>query len=98
MSDPFWTNVNDSLDTIETDRPDTAAGVVNILNDYSAPSAGDAFFPGSGGDRQLIDALRPAGWSVVWAEASYYYVARHDVSDETLTYIEGDVYIGARVG
>lgn len=96
MTDPFWQNVDDSLDTLEQEKPDTAAGVVALLNEYSEPSAGDAFFPGSGGDRDLIGSLLVAGWEVVWEEASYFYVARHESTEELLTYIEGDVYIGDR--
>ena len=98
LTDPFWDNVDDALDTLERDKPDTAGGVISLLNEYFEKSAGDAFFAGSGGDRQLLESLEVAGWEVYWSEASYYYVARHATTWEVLTYIEGDVYKGARVG
>lgn len=53
-----------------------------------------AFFAGGGGDRSLWSALSVAGWHRVWSGASYCYVARHDATGETLTYIEGDVLRG----
>jgi len=53
-----------------------------------------SFFAGSGGDRSLFSALHKAGWSIVWSEASYYYVAQHPISGDVLTYIEGDVLEG----
>ena len=98
MSNSFWDTVNDSLDTLEREKPDTARGVIDLLNEYHPRSAGDAFFPGSGGDRQLLESLQAAGWEVYWSEASYFYTVRHESTWEVLTYIEGDVYKGARVG
>ena len=91
--DTFWDSVNRALDEIESAT--TAEAVIIALNGRFSPSSGDAFFPGSGGDRQLLDALRIAGWTVVWAEAPYFYVAG-DASGALLTYIEGDVYRGDR--
>lgn len=104
----FWDNINAQLDRIEAEKPDTFAGVRDILMDpqYSAVvddvnlngsrtfTERHAFFAGSGGDRSLYEALYRAGWHMVWAEASYYYVVRHNASHAFLTYIEGDVYEG----
>jgi len=90
--DTFWDAVDTCLDELETAT--TADAVIDGLNAYFSPSSSDAFFAGSGGDRQLFDALRVAGWNIVWAEAPYFYVARN--GDELLTYIEGDVYRGDR--
>ena len=91
--DTFWDNVDRALDEIESAT--NVEAVITTLNGRFSPSSGDAFFPGSGGDRQLLDALRIAGWTVVWAEAPYFYVAR-DAAGALLTYIEGDVYRGDR--
>lgn len=92
--DAFWKNIDNQLDHIERDKPDTAAGVIAILNQYGTPSSGAAFFAGSGGDRSLNSALTVAGWELYWAEANYYWVARHPVTGDLLTYVEGDVYAG----
>lgn len=97
--DTFWAEVNTCLDELETAR--TADAVIDGLNahffpnpgDPDSPGCGDAFFPGSGGDRTLLESLSAAGWTVVWAEAPYFYVARN-AGGELLTYIEGDVYRG----
>lgn len=92
--DPFWENVEACLDSIETAR--TSDAVISVLNKHFPEGAsGDAFFGGSGGDRQLWDSLAVAGWTKVWAEASYYYVATNPAG-ELITYIEGDVYRGDR--
>lgn len=88
--DDFWAAVGAQLDLIETERPHTFAAVATILGS----SEDHAFFAGSGGDRTLFASLRIAGWALVWAEASYHYVAQHIISGEFLTYVEGDVYPG----
>jgi hypothetical protein len=93
-NDPFWVNVDACLDSLATAR--TSDAVISILsNHFPERSAGDAFFGGSGGDRQLWDSLKLAGWTKVWAEASYHYVAKSSAG-ELITYIEGDVYRGDR--
>ncbi|MCV6988679.1 hypothetical protein H7I87_00400 [Mycobacterium timonense] len=89
--DTFWANVDECVDAITTAR--TVEEVISILNRHFEPSSGAAFFGGSGGDRQLMSALREAGWAIVWAEAVYYFVAK-DPAGDLLTYIEGDVYRG----
>lgn len=95
MIDKFWRDIDTALDTIEAQKPGTFAGVKAILDTLSEGDWGaDAFFPGSGGDRQLMGSLRAAGWHVFWAQASYFYVAVHAETGETLTYIEGDVFAG----
>lgn len=92
--DMFWKNVDAQLDHIEKVKPVTASHVIEIMNEYSSPSSGQAFFAGSGGDRQLLDSIRKAGWEVVRFQAIYYWVAQHPVTREKLTYIEGDVFEG----
>jgi len=91
--DTFWSEVSTCLDELETAT--TTDAVINGLNKHFSPSSGDAFFGGSGGDRQLLDSLRTAGWTTIWAEAPYYYVARNSAG-ELITYVEGDVYRGDR--
>lgn len=101
----FWKAIDASLDTIETDKSDTFDKVRDALNTPEAREYGavtwskdSAFFGGSGGDRSLMLALVAAGWRVIWSESSYFYVARHTVTGETLTYIEGDVQRGITNG
>ena len=95
--DMFWKNVDDQLNHIERDKPNTAQGVFDIMNQYASPSAGKAFFPGSGGDRELADSLRAAGWKMLQYEAAYYYAMQHPATGEIITYIEGDVDKGNQI-
>lgn len=96
----FWNSINKALDAIREDKPATFNDVRDILHTYGDPDHvgrfGDdaAFFGGSGGDRTLLEALRKAGWHVVWSESSYYYAVFHQDSNELLSYIEGDVERG----
>lgn len=96
MPSAFWTMIDRDLDRIETEKPNTYDAVKDILADQTMPgvASAPAFFGGSGGDRSLYSALRVAGWRMIWSEASYYYVARHQDTGEILTYCEGDVYPG----
>jgi len=94
----FWQLVKDGLAAIEATKPTTFDGVRDILNAHAdgyhhQPSTNPdaAFFPGGGGEDTLRDALRAAGWRVLWSEASYHYVAHHPVSGDWLHYVEGDV-------
>lgn len=96
MPDNFWAAITAQLNEIKTAR--TADDVIGILNRYGSPSAGDAFFAGSGGDDCLWDALDDAGWEQVWSslkpgEGHCFYVMRAPYGDLP-TYIEGDVYRG----
>lgn len=94
----FWTEVNACLDELQ--RAATVDDVIDSLHrrfgkDWAEDCAGDAFFPGSGGDRQLRESLTSAGWTISWSKAPYYYVAR-DTQGGLMTYCEGDVYRGDR--
>lgn len=91
MLDEFWANVDECLDAVE--KAETVDEVIAILNRHFLPSAGEAFFGGSGGDRQMYEALQTAGWTIVWSEADYWFVAR-DKHGDLLTYTEGDVSRG----
>jgi len=87
----YWRAYDATLNTIRAERPSTFAGVKLILDRFSAPSSGDAFFPG-GADDTLADALRDAGWDFDWDEADYLYTARHPLTGARLRYIEGDIF------
>ena len=88
--DTFWDAIDAQLDGIEAAKPDTFDGVRDALGG----EGNAAFFGGSGGDRTLFGALAVAGWTRTWAEAGYFYAARHRETGELLTYIEGDVLRG----
>jgi hypothetical protein len=93
--DDFWANVDTALERCA--HADTVDEVMTILNEHFEPSSGDAFFAGSGGDRQLLDVLywdRPSGpWRLVRYDASYYWCLA-DRGGAMITYIEGDVERG----
>lgn len=84
----FWAHIEAQLDELRTAQ--SADDVIRILD---APSSGDAFFAGGGGDVTPMEPLSEAGWRVTWAEANYYYVMRAPNGD-LITYVEGDVYRG----
>ncbi|MFD7956060.1 hypothetical protein ACFV4X_21505 [Streptomyces ardesiacus] len=92
MLDTFWAVIATQLQELRTAK--TADDVLRIL-----PSDGDApaFFTGSGGDETVSDALRTAGWELVWAESSVYYTMRAP-DGSMITYIEGDIFPGDRHG
>lgn len=87
----FWRNVDECVAAVRT--APTVEAVIDVLNAHFSPSAGDAFYGGSGGtDLYAVIADAP-GWSIVWSEADYFFVAR-DAQGGLLTYVEGDVYRG----
>jgi len=91
----FWAAIDLALDRIETERPATFNEIKLFLENVEMSDNPDAtFFAGSGGDRSLAESLDAAGWRCIWADSSYYYVAKHVASGEVLTYIEGDVERG----
>lgn len=87
----FWNTITAQLAAIREDKPTTTAGIIEILGGSAGASAGDAFFAGSGGDDQLVDALQDAGWRIRWISSPYYYTATHPITGDSLTYTEGDV-------
>lgn len=89
--DAFWKNVDECMDAVE--QASTVDEVITILKRHFQPSAGEAFFGGSGGDRQMYEALMTAGWTILWSEADYWFVAQ-DKQGNLLTYTEGDVSRG----
>lgn len=108
----FWGQIDHQLHRIHTERPETFDGVRAILLDLAYDDivvevhrneprpfdADSAFFAGSGGDATLRRALYEAGWFSVASEAMYYYVMESQTNGELLTYIEGDVVRGRRMG
>ncbi|MFB7836000.1 hypothetical protein [Streptomyces sp. NPDC056056] len=90
--DTFWAAIAEQLQELRTAK--TADDVLRIL-----PSDGDApgFFAGSGGDDTVSDVLHTAGWKQVWAESSIYYTMRAP-DGSMITYIEGDIFPGDRLG
>lgn len=101
MADPFWINIDRQLDHILAVEPNTATHVIDILQQYpdpyNTPYDGQAFFGGSGGNRQLDETLSEAGWHYAEIQASYCWMMVHPDTREQLTYIEGDVYSGNRI-
>lgn len=99
----FWPQIKHQLDRIVAEKPSTFDDVRAILNDpaYTAlepkESPNSAFFSGSGGDDTLYEALRLAGWQVRLYKATYHYVMSNLLSNETLTYTEGDVERGNQI-
>ena len=91
MADNFWTNVETYLDAA-TSAPNTDALITLTLDSFDNEKHGeDAFFPGSGGDRQLIDSLElNPSFAFVWIEAEYHWQAR-DRDGSEIRYLEGDL-------
>lgn len=89
----FWAGYHATLARVRDERPATLGAVVKILNDFQAPSAGDAFF-GHNADDVLSGALRDAGWGLEVVESYYLWQARHPVTGEELHCVEGDIYPG----
>ncbi|NKS74668.1 hypothetical protein GS531_23285 [Rhodococcus hoagii] len=87
----FWENSDAALDKCAA--ASTVSEVIDALNQHFDKSSGDAFFGGSGGDRQLIDVLSgsPNSWTIFDVKATYHFKAR-DRSGNALEYVEGDVY------
>ena len=95
--DTYWTKVAAVREALAEAKPSAAAEVIAILKERDPMTVhltGDAFYSGSGDGGSLAEDLAEAGWHYVWAEADYYYVIRHEVTGESLTYVEGDVYAG----
>ena len=90
----FWDLIDAQLDEIGAGCQ-TFDAVRLVLGRGSSPDA--TFFAGSGGDRTLAEELRRSGWEHVWGDR-IFYVMRHPVSGEVLTYIEGDVLRGDHRG
>ncbi|MGW6202131.1 hypothetical protein ACWF9B_00530 [Streptomyces sp. NPDC055089] len=91
--DLFWSMIGEQLQELRTAK--SADDVLRILANDKGPNRG--FFGGSGGDETVSEALRTAGWELVWAESSLYYTMRAP-DGSMITYIEGDILRGDRNG
>lgn len=91
--DTFWANIDRQIS--ELGEAKSADDVIRICPPIRETSSGDGFFEGSGGDQQVDEALREAGWTPIWWNASYYWAMRAPDGSE-ITYIEGDLYRGNR--
>lgn len=91
--DGFWEEIHRQYEALKNAK--SADDVIRILGTDPELQDGNAaaFFAGSGGDEQVIDALSAAGWRITWAEADYYFVAQAPDGSK-ITYVEGDVYKG----
>jgi hypothetical protein len=87
----YWAQYDATLARVRAEKPDTFAALKAILDAFSPPSSGDAFFPG-GADDTLGDALNDAGWAVEWSEGDYLWRARHPRTGAMLEHVEGDLY------
>jgi hypothetical protein len=91
MLDTFWELIAEQLHELRNAR--NADDVLRILASEGRVAPG--FFGGSGGDETVSEALRTAGWTTVWAESAIYYTMRAP-DGSMITYIEGDIYQGAK--
>lgn len=87
----YWAQYEATLARVRAEKPDTFAALKAILDAFSPPSSGDAFFPG-GADDTLGDALHDAGWAVEWEEGDYLWRARHPLTGSALRHVEGDLF------
>lgn len=90
--DPFWGTVAQFLNTVRvaTDAASVVATARTMFKDDQPANSRQAFFPGSGGNEQLSEALSDAGWTFTFIEGGYYYTATAP-NGSALTYIEGDI-------
>jgi len=90
--DGYWDAYERTLRRIVDEKPANLAELKAILDSFSSPSSGAAFFPG-GADNTLWEALTEADWQITWSQADYLWDARSP-SGEYIHYVEGDVYPG----
>ncbi len=89
----FWDEIKQVLAVAaQAKTADELIAAVRTGPDQSAGS-GDAFFAGSGGDDQLIGAVRASGhWAIDRIEYDYWWKAVSKVDGSAIEYIEGDLY------
>ncbi len=91
MADQFWDEIRRVLTSVaHATTADELIAVVATGPDQTSGS-GDAFFAGSGGDDQLLDALDTNVWTVFDVKARYWWKARSTKDNSAIEYIEGDV-------
>jgi hypothetical protein len=88
----YWDAYAQTLARIVEEKPQTVDELKAILDGFTPPSSGIAFFPG-GADETLGEAMHLAGWVIDWREGDYLWVGRSKTG-EVLTHVEGDIYRG----
>ena len=86
----YWPAHLVTLARIRRERPRTFEAVKAILDTFTPPSRGEAFFPDSGFDN-LADALLAAGWDVGFDEATHAFRAWNPDDHKGLIYDHGDI-------
>ncbi|MGP6177855.1 hypothetical protein ACTU6U_11210 [Microbacterium sp. A196] len=89
-AEDFWPAHLAVLSRVRRERPRTFEAVKAILDTFSPPSRGEAFFPDGGFDN-LADALLAAGWGVEFDEATHAFRAWHPGDHDGLIYDHGDI-------
>lgn len=90
--DSYWKQYQLTLDRIEEEKPQTFVELKVILDQFSLPSSGEAFFPG-GADETLGESLSVAGWHIKWLEGDYLWLGTSRTG-EVISHVEGDLYRG----
>lgn len=93
---PGMAGDNRTLTRIREEKPDTFAALKNILDNFTPPRDGDAFFPYEA-DEELADALVGVGWEVRFFSSSSVYSARHPVTRAKFHHLHGDLYDRTRI-
>lgn len=88
--DDFWPAHFVVLARVRRERPRSFEALKVILDTFTPPSRGEAFFPVGGFDN-LADALLAAGWEVEFQEATHAFRAWHPSSRTGLAYDHGDI-------
>lgn len=94
MSDQFWEHIDTVLRAAaSTSTVDQLVLALKIGPDQDSRDLGAAaFFAGSGGEKQLADALDGSRWDVSFVEGDYHWKAVSKTDGSVIEYIEGDVY------
>lgn len=87
----YWPAHLATLARVRRERPRTFDAVKAILDTFTPPNRGEAFFPVGGFDN-LADALLAAGWEVDFDEATHRFRAWHPTTGSGLAYDHGDAH------
>ena len=91
MPASFWDGVNKALAAAKNAKTaDELIAAVRLGPDQGA-GCGDAFFAGSGGNDQLVEALDDDHWDIDWIEGDYHWTATSNVDGSVVEYTEGDL-------
>ncbi|MGP6175480.1 hypothetical protein [Corynebacterium sp. A21] len=89
---PLGDTIDQYLHTVRvtTDVATLISLTRSMFKDSQPDNPQHAFFPGSGGDEQLIEALSDAKWTVTHIDGDLHYIATAPNGTQ-LAYIEGDI-------